>query len=115
MASVQFLDQFDNSFIPTLLGTVEGIVAFRTSVKDAKTLDSEFRIPPLQTQLFELSEQSAKVMLDGTVTGLSMYPNEYPRTGQEEKIIKRCLEQCTEDKKNTNKRIRDLYGNYVKG
>ena len=115
--SAQYLDEFDVHFRESLLATMEHIVAFRTSYLDADTLQPEFNLKPLETQLFKLQSNIAYARIGGSYSyqSLYMFPNQREETKQVRKIIKRCSAQCTEKTANIEKRIRDLYGHYVEG
>lgn len=79
-------------FTATFLDTV---VAFTTSVKDAKVLEPEFHIENTQkTHLYDLKPFEAKVAIDGKDTNLKMPEHAYPLTPRvKKKIIARSRSQ----------------------
>lgn len=107
--SIQFLDQFKTDFQSFILGTVGQIVAFKTSVKDAKELEPEFNLTNDHYKLFEQRQGYATASIDGAPHVLLMYPNQRPETGQGLRIIKRCASQCTQPLETIEKRIGSMF------
>ena len=92
--TLQYLDQLSRDFQPTLLGSVEQIIAFKTSVRDAKILEPEFDLTNDQRHLFELHPFTAYVgsTLIHTVPHNYMIPKKPRNTKKavQQRIIDRC-------------------------
>lgn len=91
------------------------VVAFRTSIKDARQLEPEFGITENQggvIRLYELPPFQANVSHDGTHTRLTMPVHGYPLTPKtERKIIERCQSQYTTPREDVERKI----GTYLRG
>lgn len=89
------LDQFQKSVRSAILG-VDQIVAARSSVQDAKILEPEFHLDEEQTPLSQLPDDEAYVRDGFHAIKLFLDPPLYSRIGDEKRIIKRCMSQCTQ-------------------
>ena len=92
---VQYLQELSNDFKPALLGGVRTIVTLRTSNPDADYIRPYLNIRNGDFGTNEIAHDEAYVCLDGITNRVRLEPHSYTETHQAEKIIARCLSQCT--------------------
>jgi hypothetical protein len=75
--TAQYLDQFSRDFQPQLLGSIEHIMATRTSLKDSETLAAYFDLDNHTGELHEQHPYRALVSVEGRTTAITLAMHEY--------------------------------------
>lgn len=97
------LDQFSKAQRPAILQ--KRILALRTTSKDAKTISEDFHLTNDQTPLNRLERFRAYWQEGDRAVELYLREMDYPLTHQEQKIIRRCMSQCTQPVAAIDKRL----------
>lgn len=108
MLSVEYLDQFSRHTIPTILGSVDRVVAFRIGLDDYEKMAPLFGLHDLETKPYTLFKNTAMEARYGKTTFMSMRFHNHPDTGCEKKIIRRCKSQYTQPIEKIEKIMREL-------
>jgi hypothetical protein len=104
--SLHYLDQIHRDFPIMSLGQ---LLAFRTSVEDARTLGREIEIRPGLSQLHELQPFQAYHALDGVAREIQADFLAYGETGYASKIRKWCHRTYSAPQADVEKRLRRFF------
>lgn len=109
--SLQYLDQLTRPFQATILGSIGQVIALRCSPTDSRVLEPLYDIEENNSRLHlhQLPPQRAYVAIDGVTTELHIPLRSYPETKERDKIIKRCMSQCTAPVDAVEKRLERFF------